>query len=113
MKELKESRFPEMIRELRRDKGVSQQRIANYLNVSQVAYSKYETGKNEPSNDVLLKLADYFNVSVDFLLGRRIKGYESLIPEDYYEVVKEAQRVGLTASDLLRFISLCRDIRRY
>lgn len=65
--------------ELRKQKGKSQAEVAKFINVSQVAYSKYETGKSEPSNDILTKLADYFDVSVDYLLGRN----EATIPDDY------------------------------
>jgi len=56
--------------ELRKKKGKNQAEVAKFINVSQVAYSKYETGKSEPSYDILTKLADYFDVSVDYILGR-------------------------------------------
>ena len=61
----------EILKQLRKENKKTQQQVATYLNVSQVAYSKYENGKAEPSFDVLSKLADYFNVSIDTLIGRK------------------------------------------
>ncbi len=58
------------IKELRLSKGVSQQKVADFLNVSQQAYANYESGKRKPEYDLLLRLADFFDVSVDYILGR-------------------------------------------
>lgn len=67
-KEYKEIRFPN-IRELREDAGLSQADIANILNCSQVAYSYYEIGRRDIPTEILIKLAKYFDCSVDYLLG--------------------------------------------
>lgn len=67
-KEYKEIRFPN-IRELREDAGLSQADIANVLNCSQVAYSYYEIGRRDIPTEILIKLAQYYNCSVDYLLG--------------------------------------------
>ncbi len=58
------------IRELREDKDLRQKDIADYLHCSQVAYSRYELGLRDIPTDVLIKLADFHNVSTDYLLGR-------------------------------------------
>jgi len=58
------------IKELRKKKGISQQRLATDLNTTQNTISRYETGEREPGIDELIKIADYFNVSVDYLIGR-------------------------------------------
>lgn len=55
---------------LRKVKKVTQKEIADFLGVSNSAYSQYETGTREPSLDILTKLADYFGVTVDDILGR-------------------------------------------
>lgn len=60
----------EYLRKIRKERGISQQTIADAVNVSRVSISQYETGSREPSLDVLNKLANYFNVSVDQLIGR-------------------------------------------
>ena len=58
------------IRDLREDSDVKQKDIAEYLQCTQVAYSHYELGKRDIPTDVLCRLADYYGVSVDYLLGR-------------------------------------------
>lgn len=59
------------IKEIREAKGISQRKAAIELNLSPVVYGRYENGLREPSNIVLISMADYFGVSVDELLGRR------------------------------------------
>ena len=59
-----------IIRGLREDRDVKQIEIANLLGISQQHYSKYENGENELPTRLLVLLADYYNVSTDFLLGR-------------------------------------------
>lgn len=58
------------IRDLREDHDLLQKEIADYLQCTQVSYSHYELGKRDIPTDVLLKLADYYHTSVDYLLGR-------------------------------------------
>ena len=58
------------LRELRKAKGISQLKLALDLNTSQNTISRYETGEREPGLVELIKIADYFNVSVDYLLER-------------------------------------------
>lgn len=60
----------ERIRNLREDKDLSQQELAGYLHCSQVCYSHYENGKRDIPTAVLMALADFYNTSVDYLLGR-------------------------------------------
>ena len=58
------------LQELRKKKGITQLRLATELNTTQNTISRYETGEHEPGIAELIKLADYFNVSVDYLIGR-------------------------------------------
>ena len=60
----------ENIRNLRTDGGYTQKQIAAYLGISQNTYSQYEIGVLSYPVDALVKLADFYNVSVDYLLGR-------------------------------------------
>lgn len=53
----------------RKSKKVSQKELAQHLNVSRATYQSYENGRNEPSIDTLIKMADFFGVSVDTLIG--------------------------------------------
>ncbi len=58
------------LRGIREDRDIRQKDIAAYLNVSQNTYSQYETGVISLTAEVLIKLADYYNVSIDYLLDR-------------------------------------------
>lgn len=58
------------IRDLREDNDKTQQEIANILNTSQTMYARYERGANELPIHHLIKLADYYGVSADYILGR-------------------------------------------
>ncbi|MCI6972784.1 MAG: helix-turn-helix domain-containing protein [Clostridiales bacterium] len=58
------------LRGIREDRDIKQKEIAKYLNVSQNTYSQYETGVISLTADILLKLADYYSVSIDYLLDR-------------------------------------------
>lgn len=58
------------IRDLREDNDKTQQEIANVLNTSQTMYARYERGANELPIHHLIKLADYYGVSTDYILGR-------------------------------------------
>ncbi len=58
------------LREIRKKHGISQLKLALELNTSQNTISRYETGEREPGIAELIKIADYFNVSIDYLVGR-------------------------------------------
>lgn len=58
------------IKELRKKKGITQKELASYLGVSDRAVGYYESGQRTPPPDILQKIADFFNVSTDYLLGR-------------------------------------------
>ena len=57
------------IRDLREDMDKTQTDIARMLGMSQTGYSKYETGENDVPTSVLIKLARFYNTSIDYLLG--------------------------------------------
>lgn len=63
--------FKDVIKELRKSKSIKQSELADILNVNRTAVAKWETGKNKPSADTLEEIADYFNVSIDYLMGRQ------------------------------------------
>lgn len=58
------------LKELRKEKGISQLKLALDLNMNQNTISRYETCEREADYETLIKFADYFNVSLDYLLGR-------------------------------------------
>lgn len=57
------------IRDLREDHDLTQKKLADELNCSQQVYSNYELGQRDIPTDILIKLALYYNVSTDYILG--------------------------------------------
>ena len=58
------------IRDLREDKDMNQTQVAKMLGMSQTGYSKYETGENDIPTQVLIKLANFYDTSIDYILGQ-------------------------------------------
>ena len=58
------------IRDLREDQDLNQTQVAKMLGMSQTGYSKYETGENDIPTAILIKLGDFYHVSIDQLLNR-------------------------------------------
>ena len=86
------------IKDLRREKGLSLRAMCAEINVPASTLSQYERGVREPNISMLIKLANYFNVSVDYLIGREpngkiIKSYHYYVIDDDYTLKK----LGVTA----------------
>lgn len=60
----------ERLKTLRREYGITQTTLCKAANIEQSTLAGYETGKNTPKLDILLSLANYFNVTLDYLVGR-------------------------------------------
>lgn len=73
--------FRERLKELRKVRGISQAALAERLGMSKSTIGMYETGDISPSLEVLNALADYFNVDIDYLLGKEIGSTYYLDPE--------------------------------
>lgn len=58
------------LKEIRAKRNLTQQQVADYIGCSSVVYSRYESGTRQPSIEVLLRLADLYDITVDCLLGR-------------------------------------------
>ena len=63
-------KFAERLQEERQKKGATQKEMAELLGVKLRAYQYYESGQHNPTLDSLVALADYFDVTTDYLLGR-------------------------------------------
>lgn len=107
MKELRS-----IIRDLREDRDLKQKTIADYLGVSQQSYSNYENGHREIPIWALIKLAQYYEVSIDYLLGAE-EGYagSSNLSGKYFgditmhDVVYDLQKLNTQSrKDLLKYI---------
>lgn len=86
----------------------TQEEVAKDLGISRIRYNQYETGKRTPDNEILVQIAEYFNVSVDYILGKseirnpyeshaRIKDSIEDDPEllEFWEVLKEREDLQL------------------
>lgn len=82
------------LRSLREDRGYSQKDISAALNVATSTYNQWETGKREPDNATLLRIADFFHVSTDCLLGHSIASDQPKPAPDI-----EAAKVALFGGD--------------
>ena len=65
----KEDKFPARLKKLRTQKGFTQEKMAKAFNMSTRGYQNYETGKSTPPYKLLLDLATFFDVSLDYLVG--------------------------------------------
>lgn len=69
MEDFNRKKLGERLKSLRREKNIGQNALAKDINVSNASISYWETGKQEPCAEAIFKLAVYFNVSADYLLG--------------------------------------------
>lgn len=88
----------ERIRQLRIEKELTQTQLSDIFHIAKSTLSQYENNIRTPNDDIKIKLANYFNVSLDYLLGKtNIKNYESkettvaLHTDDYDELPQEAK----------------------
>lgn len=65
----------ENLRKLRKEKGITQVEAAKVFNVSPTSYINWEQGDFEPSLQTIIQMADYFNTTLDFLVGREETGF--------------------------------------
>lgn len=111
------------IKELREELNLKQKELAEKLSLSQQAISGYENGNRFPDQDTLESIADFFNVTIDYLLGRTNKR-ESIIKEediqeklnevgiDYIEVHQTAKAHGFTPEDIKKIIETIGEINK-
>ncbi len=100
----------ENLRGLRQEKGISQRQLADVLLVSQQAINKYENHHVEPDIGTLIKMADFFNVSVDYLIGHsdirhkleRVHSYD--LNEDESYIVNEYRKLDPSKKAAIRVL---------
>lgn len=89
--------FSETLRKLRKSKRLNQTQLAKELYISPSAVSQYETGRTTPSRETLNRIAIYFNVSPEYLMGTsKIPEIEEMLNQEYYP--------GTTVSEMLKKI---------
>lgn len=77
--------FAKRLIDLRENKNIFQKDLANILNVEQATVSQWENGKRIPDSETLIKIANYFNVTVDFLIGNDKKGITTFKEQEMKE----------------------------
>lgn len=94
--------FSKRLKQLREEKGLKQAQIAEFLNYGSTAISNYESGRNEPSYNDLIKIANFFDVSIDYLLGYSdVKKYNYQYKmSDLYKCFED-----ISLSDALKIVS--------
>lgn len=94
--------FSDTLKALRKESGMSQRELAEKLGFTQQAIGKWEVGKNFPDEKVLLKIAQIFDVSVDYLLGNEGKnsnkkdasdGLPPLTPKDERDIARDLEKI--------------------
>lgn len=90
----------EYLKKLRIEKGISQQVVADYLEITRQAYSNYENGNRSPDNETLLKLGEFFGVSVDTLLRGQENASTSQREHDIQDEDLKAAFFGGYSDDL-------------
>lgn len=83
--------FAQRVKQLRKNKHLTGEQLGNILGITKTGISYWENGRSVPDNEMLLKLADFFDVSIDYLLGKtdiETKIDKSTYYGDYDEVVE-------------------------
>lgn len=86
-------KFNVRLRYLRRMRNITQRELAKQLSYGSSAISNYESGKNEPSIEDLIKLARYFNVSVGYLIGAETFDKEKTMKRIYIDQLKQQLKI--------------------
>lgn len=96
----------EKLKELRKTKGKTQKQLSEFLGISQQAYATYELSTRTPPIDIIEKLADYFEVSIDYLLGRTDESENIKAPanngEGLDKYIQVLEKAGITEEKLSR-----------
>ena len=76
------------LKELREQKKITQTELSNQVNMPLISYTRYENGITEPTIKNLIKLADYYNVSLDYLVDRKYGNELGFLTEFQYNTIK-------------------------
>lgn len=83
----------ERLRKLREHKGMTMKAIAQELGISYTTYIHYEKNENEPNNETLVKIAVFYDVSADYLLGIKIKDNNGVISNNDHRLSNNQQKI--------------------
>lgn len=106
--------FAEILKNLRKNKGLTQIQFAEIFNISSGTIAMWETNKRIPDTSMLIKIAEYFGVTVDYLLGN--SNTPTVIPDTqledvYLSFAKEARDEGIRPEDIRLAIETIKTMR--
>ena len=97
------------ISKIRKELGYTQEKVAEKLNIAKNTLSQWENGKRKPDYEILIKLADFFNCSIDYLIGRKKIDEEKKEPEQvehiYIEKINQIKNFSTTKLNCLEMIN--------
>ena len=96
--------FPERLKELRKARGVTQKAAAQFLGITEQAYQKYEYAMREPDHETTISLAEFYQVSVDYLMGRTEDTAMFRVDARVAEVLTDA-RLSLAQKGLYMYLA--------
>ena len=101
---MKTMHYVKLLKTLRKENGLTQQQVADYLHLDRSSYAYYESGRTQINIDILIRLAQFFRISLAMLVGEELPAQqlESASPEENLEAV-------LVNDSVSRFSQLSRD----
>ncbi len=105
--------FAQRLKELRKERNMTQIEFAKEFNISSGTIAMWETGKRTPDNEMMIKIANYFNVSLDYLMGNsNTANTENDLEEVYFSFAKKAQDEGIDPSDIELAIETIKKLKK-
>ena len=97
-------RFARILQDLREDRDITRKDLATTLNISVSTLGMYEQGRREPNIDMLIKMADYFDVSIDFLVGRSFKNENNELLVEALHLKNEIDKLPQGYKNIIDFM---------
>ena len=97
-------RFARILQDLREDRDISRKDLALALNISVSTLGMYEQGRREPNIDMLIKMADYFDVSIDFLVGRSFQNENNELLVEALHLKNEIDKLPQGYKNIIDFM---------
>ena len=97
-------RYARILQDLREDRDISRKDLALALNISVSTLGMYEQGRREPNIDMLIKMADYFDVSIDFLVGRSFKNENNELLVEALHLKNEIDKLPQGYKNIIDFM---------
>lgn len=97
-------RFVRILQDLREDRDITRKDLANALNISISALGMYEQGRREPNIDMLIKMADYFDVPIDLLVGRSYKNDNNQLLIEALHLKNKIDKLPQGYKDIVNFM---------